>query len=154
MTWSVCKYAPLRLDKQDTHDIIHIQQLTAQSSQGGGRVKTKWQKYEGTSRALNFPAISVLEAGTLNLNPLAVELLGKGVRDVELLYDPEGKRIGIRPLQQPRPNSRKVSKRKSTSSVNARPFLKQCKVNLKRTTRYRARKDEEGIVVIDLRRPL
>jgi len=111
---------------------------------------SKWEIYEGPSRSLNIAAASILRAGTLHLNPKAMELLGKDAKYVQLLYDREENRIGLRPLQRATRRARKVTKSMHTASVNLRGFLNRYEIQHEKTRRFRAARGEKGMVVIDL----
>lgn len=114
----------------------------------------KWEVYKGISRPMNFPVISILRTGMGQLNPLALQMLGENARYVELLYDRERKRIGLRPLSEVEPHARKVSRAEHTASINLKGFLDNYGIDYKKTRRYRAEKDEDGILAINLANPL
>ena len=112
-----------------------------------------WELYKGASRAVKSPVVSLLRTGVLNLNPAAVNLLGKDVQYLELFYDRKGQRIGLKPVLEPKLHARKLTRSEHSASINLKGFLKDYGIAHRKTTRFATQK-EEDLVVIDLKCPL
>lgn len=83
----------------------------------------------GGPRQDTAPYVAILPKGTLSINALAYEAMGKPPY-VELMYDTEMRLIGLRPATEARWHARKVSlfKGAKSASVNALPFLEHFQI--------------------------
>lgn len=115
----------------------------------------RWETYQGVTKSLPFATASIVRATALSFNRLAVEVLGHDVRYAELLYDRRRRKIGVRPLSEGKLRARAVAKGTSgTRILSLRGFLTYFGIDHTKTKRYRVELDKEGVLVIDLRKPL
>ena len=116
-------------------------------------MQTSWVSFNGASgRKLDYPVVSLLRTGVLQLSSEAIKLLD-GVREVELLYSPDDKWMGLKPSEG-KPGSRRVTYGRRSGSINIKQFLRTFGIDHTESKRYRIKKDLEGMLVVDLGEPL
>lgn len=98
------------------------------------------------------PTIRVLESGELSIGPAVCRAFLAGVRHVELLFDPDRERIGLRPRTRPTRASYKLRPQGGRRRyVHAGQFLEHYEIEDARGRRLPARwNDRAGVVEVAL----
>lgn len=105
------------------------------------------------SRRQATPMVTISRNGYFAFNTSCVEQLIKEYKQVELLYDRKGKRIGLKLLDKPTPDSYKIRRpaKDRIVSVAASAFLEFYKIPHEKTRSYPAVWNEpETMIVLDL----
>ena len=79
------------------------------------------------------PKATLLQGGQISLNSTAYAEYLKGAKYIELYYDPESMKIGLKPKKYPVKAGfplRAVGKGKSTYRVNAKPFIEHYEIKI------------------------
>ena len=113
----------------------------------------KWRTATGGRKAFRFPVLTIVRNGRIGLNKAAIELLGDDVEEILPMFDEDGNRIGIRPVKESGPKTRKVSRGQHSFGVEVKSFLDEFGIDYKRTKSYRVTK-ENGNLVVNLGEPL
>ncbi len=83
----------------------------------------------------NTPMLTIMRTGMFSLNGAARSEMFQGVERVVLMYDPDTRRIGIKPEKKATRNSHKLSKT-SNMMFAARTFLKYYRIDYSETRKY------------------
>jgi hypothetical protein len=105
------------------------------------------------SRRQATPLVTISRNGYFAFNASCVEKMIKECKQAELLYDGKGKRIGLRLLDKPTPDSYKIRRptKNRIVSVAASAFLEFYKIPHEKTRSYPAVWNEpESMSVLDL----
>lgn len=113
-----------------------------------------WEIFEGKrSKTSGELLVSITKPGRVTLTLPVYEKFFKGYTHVLFAYDPEKRRIGIKPLKEPLPNAYPISHpsrvRTGGYYVTATAFFKHYDINLEQPLRKVVYK-EGDFVVIDL----
>jgi len=99
------------------------------------------------------PMISILKQGSFGINGSAAARYFKDAEFVVMLYDKEGKRIGLRPVKEPTPNSYPLrrSKKGNSLQITGQKFLRHYEIAHPETKRYPCDwLENENLVVVQL----
>lgn len=112
-------------------------------------------KAKGEKRRYGFPAITIQKSGGIGVNDLAFKALGRPAH-VVLLFDKETGRIGVK---KPADNEGQYAYpiRPSGGSayvIPARRFFTYYNIDFSKTRRYLAEDQEDGMLVIELGKPI
>lgn len=114
-------------------------------------------KYEKNSKS-TCPTISISPSGSIGINTAALEKFFKEAKGVELYFDPEEDRIGIKPHKKASDRLYPLHKRGDTSksaSLSGRGFLKHFGVDIEEMQRFLpAWNKKEELVEIHLDKPM
>lgn len=113
----------------------------------------KWKTATGGRKVLRFPTLTIIRNGRISLNRPAMELLKDDVEEILPMFDEDGNRIGIRPVKEPGPKTRKITHGHHTLGVHVKEFLDEFGIDYKQTRSYRVTK-ENGDLVVNLAEPL
>jgi len=122
------------------------------SVRGGTKKALAWQLFEQKGRGKL--QISLLPGGKLGISTLAYELWFKGCSGVILAYDDEKKRIGLKPVSEPRENMYTLNPyrpdRKGGYYIAAAAFFRNFEIPIPEKPIRKKPYEEDGFVVIDL----
>jgi hypothetical protein len=103
-----------------------------------------------------FPTISLLQSKNLSINIACVEKHFKGTKSIELFYDKDGNRIGIKPFQK-KDNAMfsLCGKDGRSAHISCRGFIKHFNIPVLTTKQYNPKWNEkEELLEIHLDKPL
>ena len=108
-------------------------------------------KFEGkTGRGISAqPMLTVGKSGIVGVNKSATQEYG--LRDYKyagLYYDPEGKRIGIKPTNDESEANCTLRDRQSGMDISAKSFLERFGIDYSATTRYELERDEQNDMLV------
>jgi hypothetical protein len=103
------------------------------------------------------PRISLRKSATIGINYPATQKFFSASDNVELFNDVVNQKVGLHPVGEETDDSYKVKKSDKEghgAQVNCRAFLREYDIVPEKTTRYKAKwDDEQDLVVIDLTDP-
>lgn len=105
-------------------------------------------------RVMDAPMVSLLKMGHMTLNRAAFEALNSS-KSVELLFDPDQRVIGLRPVDPEVAHAitvRTKGENKNTYIIGIVSFSKLFKIDLSISRRYRA-EAKGDLLIIDLKQP-
>ena len=105
-----------------------------------------------SAAATKSPMVTIQRGGAFSLNKAAEQLVGSP-EAVELLYDPDERLIGFRPVDPASPRAfpvRPQGKNATTFMIAGKMFSKHYKLEADRARRY-AVTMQDGILVLDLK---
>lgn len=112
-----------------------------------------WEVFEKVSYREAEMAVSIYKSGQVALTKAVCDAIGSEY--VELLFNRDLNKIGIRPSNESSPNAHKMRKpkRQTSKMVGASAFLKYYQLESIKSHKYPATKEDE-MVVVDLNKPL
>jgi len=109
----------------------------------------KHKKGSHAAKSKKEPKISIWSSDLLGVNAAAVEEFFGDTEWVELYYDPERDRVGIKPLEEETEDAYHLRKREEGKSgrINAKSFLAANNLQTDEAEQYEADWDEEHDLV-------
>ena len=101
----------------------------------------------GTERKVAF--VSVLMSGGFSLNSAARRLLGEGVEALEVMYDPERKRVGFIPTHRDDANSYEVYSN-CGCQIQCKKLMEHYGISVERTARCHDIDVVDGVLVANI----
>ena len=102
--------------------------------------------HKGEKGRFSYPTVTIQASGGLGINDVGYEAIG-APKHVNLLYDRESRRIGIKATESDDENGFQIRKSgESSYTVSARSFYSYFGIDSSRTARFKA--DVEGSVLV------
>lgn len=108
-----------------------------------------FEVFEGRGRtASGTPTVSIRKNGALALNAAALDAWFKGQDYAVLMYDPDTKRIGVRPVAEKSKSAYKLQRVGQGGHVNAKSFLTHYTIDHAKSQSFPAEWDEQAKAVV------
>jgi hypothetical protein len=100
------------------------------------------------NKAVSEPRVTVSKNGLLSVNTLCRQRFLKDAEAVQLLFDPETRRVGIKPVAKAAEHAYTFRQGKSGGQISGHAFLKHYNIAHAKTKAYPAAWDEQAAAVV------
>lgn len=115
------------------------------------------QFQKGGHKQLSYPAVAITKSDQININKKCLETQFKGCEHVELFYDSDSEKIGMKPVKKETAHSYALSKKDGTkfATLSGRAFLRHFGLSsTTKTTHIAEWNSESKMIELDLNKDI